>query len=82
VIDVKEAATTDSWSLTSFSNGGEFQIDKIPAGLSFTYKCNYPCLTCEDGDPDKCSSCNSVPLRVKAPKNNAGYSILYDHKCY
>ena len=72
MINVKEAITTDSWSLTSFSNGGEFQIDKIRDRLSFTYECRYPCQKCVGGDPDHCSSCNSV----------AGYSILYDKKCY
>jgi len=79
---VEKAGTTDSWSFISFSKGGTYQIDKISKGLSFSFKCNFPCSECEYSDPDKCKSCNSVPLDFKPPKNNATYSIKYDNKCW
>ena len=47
-------------------------IDRIPSGMSLTFECDYPCLTCYPDQPDMCLSCNTIE----------GDQILYENKCY
>ena len=51
---------TDSFSVSSFnqdSNQFYYYIDKVDTGLRIEGKCNYPCQTCKEDDPDHCLSC-------------------------
>lgn len=63
---------TRSWVLTTRLNGARYGIDKIESGLSVSFDCFYPCLTCDERDQKKCQSCNTVE----------GFAILYEEKCY
>ena len=49
-----------------------YSIDKISSGLTFTFTCNLPCLTCLPENPDYCLSCNQFTDK---------YLILHDGKC-
>jgi hypothetical protein len=71
ILNVDTPITTESWTLTSFV-GEMYKIDEIPDGLSFDFECDFPCLTCEPGNPSSCTSCNGVQ----------GDIILYESMCY
>ena len=52
--------TTDSFQMTTFNlEEGQFYyyIDKVENGLTINSKCNYPCKTCPENDPETCLSC-------------------------
>jgi proprotein convertase subtilisin/kexin type 5 len=66
---------TNSWILTAYTPDG-YAIDQIKSGLSLTFVCTAPCLTCAgDGDTkqdsERCMSCNTVTKDI----------ILYKSKC-
>jgi len=42
-INVIKPLVTTSWVLTTYLNDRVSMIDKIPAGMSLTFKCDYPC---------------------------------------
>ena len=72
LINVTEPLVTNSWSLKSFTEEGRYAIDEIKGDLSLEFSCSFPCLTCAEGSPDVCTSCNLVD----------GYAILYEGVCY
>lgn len=72
LINVVTPLETDSWQLTTYLNDGRSKIDQISSDMTLTFECNYPCLTCEPGQPDVCTACNTIE----------GDQILYDSKCY
>ena len=72
LINVSQPLVTNSWALTSFTEEGRYAIDQIKGDLSLEFGCSFPCQTCEDGQPDVCTSCNMVN----------GYLILYENVCY
>ena len=59
-INIVDPVTTSSWILTTFLNDGISKIDRIHDGMTLTFECSYPCLSCFEGQPDQCSSCNTV----------------------
>ena len=67
---------TDSWVLTVYTPDG-YAIDQLKSGLSLTFVCTAPCLTCvDDGagsnqNSKRCTSCNTVTKDI----------ILYKEKC-
>lgn len=69
-INVVEPMTTNSWKLTTMN--GVYQIDHIPDDMTLTFKCDYPCLSCNKKHPDRCTECNTVEVDM----------ILYESKCY
>ena len=71
-INVQTPLVTNSWTLETFTENGEYAIDKISGDLTLEYTCIFPCQTCNEETPDVCNSCNLVE----------GYAILYDNICY
>ena len=64
---------TESWKLATFTDSTTaYAIEKISGGMTITFGCNFPCLTCRDDDPDYCTSCNQY---------FEDYLILYEGKC-
>ena len=58
-IKVTEPKKTSSWQMTTFTDSSTtYSIDKVSEGLTFTFSCNLPCMTCLPNDPDYCLSCN------------------------
>jgi len=70
-INVFKSGKTKSWKLTTFT--GNDEIDQVSEGLSFDFKCDYPCYTCV-GDATECKSCNDY--------DSGTYMILFQNKCY
>lgn len=71
LIDIDRRMVTDSWKITTLTSD-EYAIDRLTNGLSLSFQCNSPCLTCADTNPSYCLSCN--PLSTS--------TILYGSRCY
>src|SRR3569833_157940 len=63
--------TTSSWTLTTYTNDG-YMIDQKSTGLTLSFTCNSPCLTCLANNPNMCLTCNTF----------SGAPILYNGGCY
>jgi len=58
-IKVVKPSTIQSWSIVTYTDQSTaFAIDQIEGGLTFSFSCNLPCLSCRDDDPNYCLSCN------------------------
>lgn len=42
----------------SLDKSWKFPIASIQGGLSASFECNYPCMSCSPYDPDDCESCS------------------------
>ena len=71
-INVTTPLVTKSWTLESYTEEGRYAIDEITGDLTLEYTCSFPCLMCNEDEPDVCTSCNLVE----------GYAILYENICY
>lgn len=71
LIDINLRIVTDSWKVTTLTSD-EYAIDRLTNGLSLSFPCNAPCLTCAESNPAYCFTCN--PL--------SGQPILYGSRCY
>ncbi len=73
IIKVDKPQVSDSWKMITFTDSStKYEIDTIQSGMSFTFGCKLPCLTCRPDDPEYCLSCNQYTKE---------YLILYDGKC-
>lgn len=70
-LKVKTAMTTQSWNISTYTNDN-YLIDSASTGLSLTFPCNSPCLTCEENQPSNCITCNTF----------SGAGIMYNGECY
>ena len=70
-IFVSSPMVSESWILKVHTHDDHF-IETRDQGLSLTFLCEAPCQTCKEGQPDVCTSCNTL----------TGKNILYEDICY
>ena len=70
-IKPRNPIVTKSWAITIFTVDGFF-IEQRDEGFSIAFDCSVPCQTCEDGEPTKCTSCNTL----------TGLNLFWEKKCY
>jgi hypothetical protein len=71
---VNDSTSKESDSFTILTQTSEgYLIDYYDKGLVVSAACNYPCMTCPEGQPDVCRSCDQA--------EGAPLPIYFQSKC-